>query len=630
MNLINLTKNSKISSLSFIIALIFSLTLAASFSLIFSRQADARVQNWDAGFIISDQVFTNSSSMSVSDIQAFLNSKVANCDTWGTQTSEFGGGTRRQWAESRGYSAPFTCLKDYSQNGQSSAQIIYNISQKYQINPQVMLVLLQKEQSLVTDTWPMSIQYRSATGYGCPDTAPCDSQYYGLTNQLDWAAKMFRSIMNASPSWYTPYIVGNNFIRYSPDASCGGSNVNIQNRATQALYNYTPYQPNEGALNADWGTANCGAYGNRNFFLYFTNWFGATKGPAYAWQEISQKIYTSDSKTQELNRNNVGLGEYMYVEYVVKNIGNNTWPKNKVLLGRDSSSPFCTNEWYACARATIINKNNDVKYGETTTFGFWMRAPQAPGFYKIYWNLLIENVAWFGDIGSNHSMTVTGKKSNDRLTSSNNFMKIGDSLISPDKSATLSLLANGNLAVYYKSSKVATLATNVHQLRQQGDGNLVAYDRNGNAKWAIGDGNIRQLIISNDGKLHYKINDQDTGIQVTSWQPDINVKHQLQADNIIFRDQAILSDNNQYRLVLQGDGNLVQYGPRGAIWATGANRGSYLVQQGDGKLVLYDYKGTAIWGSPVWIANGTNSRTIQQGDGNLVTYDGYRPIWALR
>ncbi len=23
-------------------------------------------------------------------------------------------------------------------------------------------------------------QYRSATGYGCPDTAPCDSKYYGL------------------------------------------------------------------------------------------------------------------------------------------------------------------------------------------------------------------------------------------------------------------------------------------------------------------------------------------------------------------------------------------------------------------------------------------------------------------
>jgi len=610
----------------------FALAIVASMSIAFisSNKADARVQGWDAGYIISDQIFTNSGSMSASNIQSFLNDRVPVCDTWGTQPSEFGGGTRRQWAEARGYSAPFTCLKDYSQNGKSAAQIIYDTAQKYQINPQVLLVLLQKEQSLVTDTWPLSVQYRSATGYGCPDTAPCDSQYYGLTNQLDWAAKMFRAIMNASPTWYTPYILGNNFVRYSPDSACGGSNVNIQNRATQALYNYTPYQPNEGALNADWGMANCGAYGNRNFYLYFTNWFGTTKGPAYAWQELSQKLYTSDSKTQEIDRTNVGLGEYMYVEYTVKNIGYNTWPRNSVLLGRDSASPFCTNEWRDCARATIVNRNSDVKYGETVTFGFWMRAPQAPGFYRVYWNLLIENVSWFSDIGSNHSMTVTNKKSNERLTSSIDYMKIGDSITSPDKQSTLSLLANGSLAVYYKSSKVATLATSVHQLRQQGDGNLVAYDRNGNAKWSMGDGNPRQLVISDDGKLLYKRNDQDAGIQAASWQLNSTTNHELRADNVIFRDQVIVSDNNQYRLVLQGDGNLVQYGPRGAVWATGANRGSYLIQQGDGKLVLYDYKGSAIWGSPVWVSNGSNTRTIVQGDSNIVTYDGYRPIWALR
>lgn len=79
----------------------------------------------------------------------------------------------------------------YSEGGRSAAQIIYDAAQQHQINPQVLIVLLQKEQGLVTDTWPLNIQYRSATGYGCPDTAACDSQYYGLTNQLNWAAKMF-------------------------------------------------------------------------------------------------------------------------------------------------------------------------------------------------------------------------------------------------------------------------------------------------------------------------------------------------------------------------------------------------------------------------------------------------------
>jgi hypothetical protein len=266
-------------SLTFILLpaiVVVSLGIFALGNILSTKNSDA-ISGWDAGNIMSDYMMANKSSMTITEIQAFLNNKVPNCDTWGEQPSEFGGGTRRQWAEARGYSAPFTCLRDYSQNGKSAARIIYETAQSFSINPQVLLVLLQKEQSLVTDTWPLSIQYRSATGYGCPDTAACDSDYYGFTNQVRWAARMFRAILNDSPTWYTPYELGTNFIRYSPDSSCGGSNVNIQNRATQALYNYTPYQPNQAALNAGWGTVHCGAYGNRNFYLYFTSWFGSTR-----------------------------------------------------------------------------------------------------------------------------------------------------------------------------------------------------------------------------------------------------------------------------------------------------------------------------------------------------------------
>lgn len=255
------------------IVLIISLL---SFAISISCTVPTYAISWNAGKIIDNIIFTNTNTMTVQSIQNFLNSKVPACDTMGTQTSEFGGGTRAQWGASNGTPAPFICLKDYTEGGKSSAQIIYDASQEFQINPQVLLVLLQKEQGLVTDTWPLPIQYRSATGYGCPDTAPCDSQYYGLTNQVRWSGRMFRSILNNSPDWYTPYVLGNNYIQYNPNASCGGSTVNIENRATQALYNYTPYQPNQAALDAGWGTVNCGAYGNRNFVLYFNAWFGAT------------------------------------------------------------------------------------------------------------------------------------------------------------------------------------------------------------------------------------------------------------------------------------------------------------------------------------------------------------------
>lgn len=255
------------------------LVMGAVFALVFSfiganKVSAAPVANFNPGYIISDNIFTNHQSMTAAQIQDFLKSKVPVCDTWGTKGST--STARRDFIRSYGYDVPLKCLIDYTENGKSAAQIIYDTAQKYQINPQVFIVLLQKEQGLVTDDWPGPWQYKTATGYGCPDTAPCDSQYYGLTNQLDWAGKMYRAIMNVSPTWYTPYILGNNYIRYNPVASCGGTTVNILNRATQALYNYTPYQPNQSALNAGYGSGDsCGAYGNRNFYLYFSDWFGS-------------------------------------------------------------------------------------------------------------------------------------------------------------------------------------------------------------------------------------------------------------------------------------------------------------------------------------------------------------------
>lgn len=254
----------------FVLAFVFTVFVA-----LLPQTSHAGVIGFQAGRIIDDAVFTNNTSMSVTQIQAFLNAKVPVCDTSGSQMYN-SWQTRAQYAATIGQYPPFTCLKDYSESGLGAAQIIYNVAQQYRINPQTLIVLLQKEQGLVTDSWPYASQYQKATGYGCPDTAPCNTAYYGFTNQLTKAANMFRKILDNSPDWYTPYVLGNNYILYNPNTACGGSIVNIENRATQALYNYTPYQPNQAALDAGWGTANCGAYGNRNFYSYFTSWFGPT------------------------------------------------------------------------------------------------------------------------------------------------------------------------------------------------------------------------------------------------------------------------------------------------------------------------------------------------------------------
>lgn len=268
---------------------------------------------FQAGNIIDDAVFFNRSSMSVQDIQNFLNAKVPNCDTWGTQMHS-SGRTRAQHGAANGSPAPYTCLKNYTQNTpskpaenqlcnaygggtKSSAQIIYDVAQVCGINPQVLLVLLQKEQSLITDDWPWPIQYRSATGYGCPDTAPCDAEYYGFFNQVYNAARIYKKYARDANSYN--YRAGrNNSILYNPNAACGSSNVYIQNQATAGLYVYTPYQPNQAALNNLYGSGDgCSAYGNRNFWRMFSDWFGSTSFFSLMRTEASPALYKiSDSK----------------------------------------------------------------------------------------------------------------------------------------------------------------------------------------------------------------------------------------------------------------------------------------------------------------------------------------------
>ncbi len=232
------------------------------------RPADAAdLRNFDPSNIMSDSVMSNKNSMTEAQIQAFLESKNPCNNTNISKASVY-----HKVKDGR-----FVCMYEDTFNGETAAHIIWQAAQDYSINPQVIIVLLQKEQGLITDTWPNSIQYRSATGYGCPDTAACDAQYYGLKNQIRQAANLFRNVLNGG---WTNYPVGNNYVQYNPNTACGGTTINIKNRATSALYRYTPYQPNQSALNAGYGTGDsCGAYGNRNFWLYFTDWFGSTYHP---------------------------------------------------------------------------------------------------------------------------------------------------------------------------------------------------------------------------------------------------------------------------------------------------------------------------------------------------------------
>ncbi len=259
------------------IAIFLFVFLAQRFKNLDDLADAASLANFDPGYIISDYQMGNYNSMNEAEIQAFLKSKNSCNDTnlsrytYGNKVDYYSETTPYTWHVDSGH---FVCMADEMINGETAAHIIWQAAQDFRINPQVLIVVLQKEQAIVTDTFPHSIQYRSAMGYGCPDTAPCSPSYAGFRNQVRNAAEMFRTVLDGG---WTNYPVGDNYIQYNPSAACGGSVVNIKNRATSAMYRYTPYQPNAGALAAGYGTAYCGAYGNRNFYLYFEDWFGGVR-----------------------------------------------------------------------------------------------------------------------------------------------------------------------------------------------------------------------------------------------------------------------------------------------------------------------------------------------------------------
>ena len=229
--------------------------------------------DFNAGYIISDDVFFNSGSMTEAEVQAFLVARVPNCAAANGQPclKDYRATTFTRAAVEPGHCTSYT-----GEANESAARIIVKAARACGINPQVLVVMLQKEQGLVTASSPTERQYRVAMGYGCPDTADCDSQFFGFYNQVYNAAKQLRQYTNYPQRAYR---IGTVPIQYHPNSACGSSLVTIRNQATANLYNYTPYQPNAAALANLRGIGDgCSAYGNRNFWVTFHDWFGDPTG----------------------------------------------------------------------------------------------------------------------------------------------------------------------------------------------------------------------------------------------------------------------------------------------------------------------------------------------------------------
>ena len=207
----------------FLVLILFCSILIPNFN-VFGQSLDI---NFNQNYIISDFELEDYNSMNLYDIQYFLS---------------------RHSGILRYY------VTNNTSNGEilTAAEIIYQASQKYQINPKYLLTLLQKEQSLITNSHPTVKALGWAAGYAicdsCSMSDPYLQKYKGFYNQVMYAAQRNRFyIENQDKPW---------LFQIGQEYDIDGHIVIPYNQATACLYNYTPH------IN-----------GNYNFWKIWNKWF---------------------------------------------------------------------------------------------------------------------------------------------------------------------------------------------------------------------------------------------------------------------------------------------------------------------------------------------------------------------
>ncbi|WP_309616246.1 VCBS repeat-containing protein, partial [Salinibacterium sp.] len=260
-----------LAKMRFVCVIVATMALVLSL-LVPANRAESSVV-FDPGFIITDELFYDSNAMSATEIQSFLDLKIGAC----ANGMCLNVAVLPVAARAARYSQSTGALICSAIAGgeMRASELIYRTQVACGISAKVILVTLQKEQGLVTDQAPSSRALRAAMGMGCPDTAPCDTAFEGLATQIISGTGQLKAYKAAAFARQP----GVHFIDFFTSASCGGTYVNIRNYATAALYNYTPYQPNAAAIANPYRLGdNCSSYGNRNFFNYYTDWFGSPVG----------------------------------------------------------------------------------------------------------------------------------------------------------------------------------------------------------------------------------------------------------------------------------------------------------------------------------------------------------------
>jgi cell wall-associated NlpC family hydrolase len=189
----------------------------------------------------------------------------------------------------------------------------------------------------------------------------------------------------------------------------------------------------------------------------------------------------------------------------------------------------------------------------------------------------------------------------------------GQELDSATGQYVLSMRASGSLVVYGQGQVLWTSNTPTSMSRavMQNDGNLVIYSPANLPIWnsqTAGHPGVPAQVLDNG---LFQVLDETGPL----WSSD-TLNTSLAVGKRLLANYVLWSESGAYRLVMQGDGNLVLYG--GTVpWGSGTagKPGASLVMQGSGNAVLYDKSGHALWATPTF---GTGAAQLaNRGDGNI-------------
>ncbi|MDF2579922.1 MAG: hypothetical protein K0S49_1501 [Microbacterium sp.] len=135
----------------------------------------------DPGNLIDDDLFFDRDALSTAEIQDFLDDRIGECVN-GACLNVATAGISSRGARVSERTGDVICRA--IEGGELPvAEIIHRAQEACGISARVILVTLQKEQSLIEGRAaraPSEGRLRAAMGASCPDTAPCDPEYEGV------------------------------------------------------------------------------------------------------------------------------------------------------------------------------------------------------------------------------------------------------------------------------------------------------------------------------------------------------------------------------------------------------------------------------------------------------------------